>query len=56
MNLIQEPQWVIVDTRTYDVISSGPFCNLVKEGGGHLMTHRTWKLIITERGISPKDI
>ena len=55
MNITEEFPWVIADNKTYDIISIGTFAGLSKTSDkGHLMTYRTWKQIVEERGLSPK--
>ena len=54
MNIKDEFPWVVVDNNTYDIISVGTFDGLSNTKRGHLMTYRTWKQIVEERGLSPK--
>jgi hypothetical protein len=53
--LQNEFPWVTVDPKTYDVTATGTFQALVGQPG-HLMTYRTWELIVQERNISPKGL
>jgi len=55
MNIIDEFPWVIADNKTYDIVSIGTFEGLSKSNKGHLMTYRTWKQIVEERGLTPND-
>lgn len=58
MNLKDEFPWVIADKKTYDIISVGTFEGLSQpstSNKGHFMTYRTWKQIVEERGLSPKE-
>jgi len=47
--------WVIADNKTYDIIGIGTFDGLSKSSSGHLMTYRTWRQIVDERGLTPND-
>jgi len=55
MNIIDEFPWVIADNKTYDIVSIGTFEGLSKSNKGHLMTYRTWRQIVDERGLTPND-
>lgn len=48
-DLRNENPWVVVDTKTYDIIQEGLFSDLVKLKGGHLMTKSVYNQIIEER-------
>jgi len=43
--------WYCVDPKTYQVIHEGNFKTLVKKKFCHLMTRRTYKQIVEERGL-----
>lgn len=55
MNIKDEFPWVRVDNKTYDIISLGTFDALSNSNIGNLMTYRTWKQIVDERGLKPND-
>jgi hypothetical protein len=53
--LHQEFPWVTVNPQTYDITATGTFHGLLGKPG-HLMTYRTWELIVQERNITPQGL
>lgn len=48
-DLRNENPWVVVDSKTYEIIREGSFSDLLKLRSGHLMTKSVYNQIMEER-------